>query len=125
MCNDQPRCVHAKGREERDEVIILRCPHCDRDIELVDTRVFEEEYGLGPNVLTLARQKGELPEPAFGGPSPQKFYWTRQQADEFAEERRQKRLAKLLEGVQSTLDELPEAEREEAIKMLAGDKRKR
>lgn len=98
----------------------LRCPHCDKDIELVGQKELTEVYGLGPNPVAHQRSLGQFPEPvlSFGN----RNMWLRETIEAYVEERKRERVAKLVEDFAETLASLPETEREDAVKMLSEGK---
>lgn len=43
----------------------MKCPHCDRTIELVEPKDLKEQYEMTPNKVVHARKLGAFPEPAL------------------------------------------------------------
>lgn len=95
---------------------ILRCPHCETDIELVTATDLKERYSLGQNALDSAIKLKVFPEPAlhFGNLR----LWPKQDADRYAEEKKQERITKQVSSLASDLENLSHEEREEVLRAL-------
>ena len=100
----------------------LTCPHCRKQIELVGQRTLNEEYGIGPNSVALARQRGNFPVPVlqFGN----RNMWLKGDIEQYIEGQSRERIAKLVQDFEQYIAVLPEDEREQARELLAAGKRR-
>ena len=92
------------------------CPHCGKDIELVGAAELKDEFGLGPNTVQHARDKGRFPEPwiSFGN----RNIWLRSVISEYVQKRKNGELEQTITELMKSLQELPETDREAVIERL-------
>lgn len=80
--------------------IEVTCPHCKKTIELVGSKELDEEFGLGPNTVQHARDKGKFPDPWMSFQN--RNVYLRSIIESYIEERSRAKL-------QSTVEELTKA----------------
>lgn len=97
----------------------LRCPHCDKEIELLSPSDLREDYGYRPNPLELLIKKGEFPAPALTFEN--RRIWLRSDIDNYSERRNREKAEKLVAEFSETLAALPETERDAAMKLLLNE----
>lgn len=61
---------------------MFECPHCKAEITLLEQKDLKTRYRFSPN--SSLRNSDQFPEPLFGGPKPQKYWWLKEQIEEFA-----------------------------------------
>lgn len=92
------------------------CPHCGKDIQLIGAAELKEEFGLGPNTVQHARDKGRFPEPwlSFGN----RNIWLRETIEEYVKSRKETQIESTIAELMKALDGLPEGDREAALEKL-------
>lgn len=95
----------------------VSCPNCGKDIHLVGARELKDEYGIGPNSVQHAREKGKFPEPWLSFAN--RNIWIREVIDSYVTERSQQRVETTVKDLLKALDHLPADALEEARKQLA------
>jgi hypothetical protein len=83
---------------------VMGCPHCGKDIDLVEQRELSEEFGLKPNPVASLRAQGDFPEPvlSFGN----RNMWLRASVETYVEQRSRERIARLVEDFERTIEVL-------------------
>lgn len=94
----------------------VKCPNCGKDIHLVGARELKNEYGIGPNSVQHAREKGRFPEPWLSFAN--RNIWIRRDIDAYVKERSQSRVEMTVKELLKALDHLPPSAREAARKEL-------
>lgn len=94
-----------------------RCPNCGKDIHLVGARELKEDYGIGPNSVQHAREKGKFPEPWLSFAN--RNIWIREVIDSYVTERSQRQVETTVRDLLKALDHLSGEAREEAKKQIA------
>jgi hypothetical protein len=92
------------------------CPHCGKGIELVGPSDLKNIFGIGPNALQHARERGVLPEPWLHLNN--RNLWLRADIESFDSARARKKVESTVKDLMGALTGLPPVEREEAIKLL-------
>lgn len=95
----------------------VTCPNCGKDIHLVGARELKEDYGIGPNSVQHAREKGRFPEPWLSFAN--RNIWIREVIDSYVTEKSQKTVETTVKDLLRALDHLSGDAREEARKQLA------
>jgi len=92
------------------------CPNCGKQIELFGPSDLKDVFGIGPNALQHARERGVLPQPWLHLNN--RNLWLRADIESFVSERGRKKVESTVKDLMNALSGLPEVEREEAIKLL-------
>lgn len=94
----------------------VKCPHCAKDIDLVGARELKDEYGLGPNTVQHARERGKFPDPylSFGN----RNIWLRDSVQSYVEDRSKAKVESTVTDLLKALETLPEGSRKEARALL-------
>lgn len=96
--------------------MIVNCPHCKKEIDLIGAGDLRGEYGIGPNSVAHFREKGLFPEPwmTFNN----RHVWLRSSVDGYVTERSRAKLDSNVAELMSALENLPERERKLAKSMI-------
>lgn len=94
----------------------VECPNCHKPIDLVGPKELKEDFGIGPNSVQHARDKGKFPAPWLSFPN--RNIWVRQMIEAYVEERSRARLESTVAELTKALEGLPAVERRQAKRML-------
>lgn len=94
----------------------VTCPHCKKEIDLVGAKELKDDYGLSPNTVQHARDRGNFPESfmSFGN----RNLWLRETIQGYMEERSRSRVESHVTELMRALEHMPADAREEARALL-------
>lgn len=92
------------------------CPHCGKHVELVGPGDLKDDFGIGPNALQHAREKGSMPEPWIALNN--RNLWLLSDIETFVAERGRAKVEATVKDLMNALSSLPDGERREAFKLL-------
>jgi hypothetical protein len=93
-----------------------KCPNCGKAIRLVGAAELKDEFGLGPNTVQHARDRGKFPAPwlSFGN----RNIWLRNVIEKYVRDKKETQIESALTELMKSLDGLPEATRRSALEKL-------
>ena len=94
----------------------IKCPHCGKRIDLVGAKELKDDFDLGPNAVTHARERKRFPAPwiEFGN----RHVYLRSDIERYVEDRSRATVEATVGQLTAALENLPPAERTKAKKML-------
>jgi hypothetical protein len=93
-----------------------KCPHCGQEIDLVGPSDLNKDFGINPNALQHAREKGTLPAPWLKMNN--RNLWLRADIDEYVVQQGRAKVESTVRDLMKAVSSLPEAERAEAFKLI-------
>lgn len=95
------------------------CPHCGKEIELVGAKELKDDFGLGPNSVQHARDRGRFPNPwlSFGN---RKVY-LRDTISAYIEDKSRAKIEATVHELVGAISNLPAEEQAEARRLLLGN----
>jgi hypothetical protein len=95
----------------------MKCPHCEEAIDIVGAQDLREQYGINSNALQHARDTGNFPEPFLSFQN--RNLWLRVDIEEHVAMKGRTRIVEIVEELETQLQQLPEADREELLRRFA------
>lgn len=103
----------------------VKCPHCEKAIELVGSTEIEREFGLNSNQIQYRQRRQEFPEPwlKFGN----RTIWLKRDIESLEAERRKRELDEATNKVREALASvtLTDEERQLLLKQITDGQGKR